>query len=364
MNILLLVAEFPPTMLGGLANYSYSIAKFLRRKNHVDVNMFPHGRSLTVYVANLGFVINMERKLQEKGALKKVDVVYAITFQPHFSAIGFSAKLLGLPFVSHGVGLDIYTPRPWYVFARKTAYVISDRIICGSGFQRRILVREGAPYEKVKVVLGGVDLDIFRPLKARDEFRKELGVEGKFVLLSLGRLEKRKGFDDAIKALAYLKDIRDIVLLIVGKGSEKSHLEDLARDLSLENKVKFLGFVSSDDLPKIYNVADLFIAPFKSLGRDMEGFPLVVQEAQACGVPVVSTITTSLPELVENNRSGFLVRQSSPQDIAEKIRILYENDKLCKKMGENALRMAKDVLSLEVAAAKIENILRLALVSR
>lgn len=364
LNIVLLAAEFPPEMWGGLANYSYNIVKYLGVKNQVEVDIFPHRQSLIKYMSNLEFVAKMGRKLQQRKTQNEVDIVYAITFQPHFSVIGFAAKQLGLPFVSHGVGLDVYTSRPLYVFARKTSYKISDRIICGSHFQRQIMVEEGASNEKIHVVLGGVDCKIFRPLTECGEFRKELGVEDKFVLLAVGRLDKRKGFDDAIRALTYLKNINDIVLLIVGMGSERTYLEKLTRGLSVMSKVRFLGFVSSDSLPKIYNAADLFIAPFKSIGRNMEGFPIVVQEAQACRVPVISTLSPGLPELLENNKSGFLVHESSPKELAEKIRLLYENDELRKKMGENALKRARNLLKWEIATAKIEKILHTTLVSR
>jgi len=281
-----------------------------------------------------------------------------------FSFIAFIAKLLGLPFVSHGVGLDVYSYDPLDVFARKASYFLSERIICGTYFQKRILEIEGAPKEKISVVVGGVDCKIFKPSTRPDKLRKALGVEDKFVLLALGRLIKRKGFDDAIRTLRYLKDIDDIVLLLVGEGSEKSFLKELALSLHVENKVRFLGFVSSDFLPKIYNAADVFVAPFKSIGRDMEGFPLVVQEAQACGVPVVSTLNTGLPELVENNVSGFLVQESSPQEIARKIRELYENNDLRKKMAQNARRRAEDLLNWGTVVNKIENILHEALVLR
>ncbi len=250
------------------------------------------------------------------------------------------------------------------MFGRRTSCLFSDKIICGTRFQKRIIIEEGVPKEKISVVLGGVDCKIFKPLIQRDEFRRALGVEDKFVLLSLGRLSRKKGFYDSIKALAYLKDIGDIVLLIAGDGPERYNLNEFARNLSVQNKVKFLGFVSSDYLPKIYNAADLFIAPFESKGRNMEGFPLVVQEALACGVPVITTITSGLPELVENNTSGFLVPENSPQNIAEKIRVLYENDKLRKKMGQNARRRAENLLDWEVAVDKITKILRETCVSR
>lgn len=363
MNITLLAAEFSPEMWGGLANYSYNIAKHLSAKNQVEVNVFPHGQSLMRYAANLEFVVKMGRKLQQKKTKNEVDILYGITFQPHFSLIGFAAKQLDLPFVSHGVGLDVYSCHPLYVFARKTSYKISDRIICGSNFERRIMVKEGAPSEKVHKVLGGVDCETFRPSAEREEFRKALGVEDKFVLLALGRLDKRKGFDDAIRALTYLKDMDNVVLLIVGMGPERTYLEELTRSLDLISKVRFLGFVPSDSLVKIYNAADLFVAPFKSIGRDMEGFPLVVQEAQACGVPVVSTVSSGVPELIENNSSGLLVAESSPQRVAQKIRELYENEELRKKMGQNARKRAKALLDWTITVDKIEKLLRRACAS-
>lgn len=364
MNILLLVAEFPPMMCGGPANYSYNIAKYLSADNSVSVHMFPRGSPVTKYFANIKFIIDIGRKLREKRSRKEVDIVYAVTLQPQFGIIALFARLLGLPVVSHGVGLDVFLIEPLYVFGRRTSCLFSDKIICGTRFQKRTMIEEGVPKEKISVVLGGVDCKIFKPLPQRDEFRRALGVEDKFVLLSLGRLSRKKGFYDSIKALAYLKNIKDIVLLIAGDGPERYNLNEFARNLSVQNKVKFLGFVSSDYLPKIYNAADLFIAPFESKGRNMEGFPLVVQEALACGVPVITTITSGLPELVENNASGFLVPENSPQNIAEKIRELYENDKLRKKMGQNARKKAENLLDYEVAVDKIIRILHEACVSR
>lgn len=364
MNILMLVADFPPMIRGGVANYSYNIAKYLSTDNNVKVYMFPRGSPITKYFANIRFIIDIGRKLREKRSRKEVDIVYAVSFQPQFGIIGFFAKLLGLPFVSHGVGLDVFLIHPLYVFGRRTSCLFSTKIICGTRFQKRTIIEEGVSKEKISVVLGGVDCKVFKPLTQRDEFRKALGVEDKFVLLSLGRLSRKKGFYDSIKALSYLKDIDDIVLLVVGDGPERYNLDENAKNLSVKNKVKFLGFVSSDYLPKVYNAADLFIAPFESRGRYMEGFPLVVQEAMACGVPVITTITSGLPELVENNTGGFLVPENSPQNIAEKIRELYENDKLRKKMAQNARKRAETLLDYEVAVDKITKILREACVSR
>ena len=363
MNILLLVAEFPPT-IGGLANYSYNIAKGLKKNNGVNISVSPGDLSSKKYVVNVQYIIGVNKRIKRLKKAKDVDIVYTIAFRPQFSVIGLYAKILNLPFVSHGVGLDTYTSHPFYVLTRKTAYSISDQLICGANFQKEIMFSEGAPGEKIHVILGGVDRTIFRPRdNQRDQFRRFLNVEDKFVLLSLGRLIRRKGFDDAIRALTYLDDIKDILLLIVGDGPEKPFLTELVDVLHLKEKVKFLGFVPSDHIPKFYNIANLFIAPFRIIGRDLESFPLVVLEAQACGVPVISTNTAGVPELVENRKSGFIVQMNSPKEIAEKIRILHENPKLSYSMAKNAQKRTER-FDWPVVITKIEDVLQTTLTQR
>jgi len=359
MNTLLLVSEFPPTNYAGLATYSYNIAKHLSKNNNVMVTRLPAYPTIKRYTLSLRFVYNMKKMITELKKNEKIDIVYGIPFRPEFSAIGLYVKALNLPFVSHEVGSEICSSNPLFILATKIAYSISDQLICGTNFQKEIMLSQGAPREKIHVILGGVDTQTFKPsYDERDKYRKSLKLEEKFVLLSLGRLIKRKGFDVAIKALTYLDDVDEVILLIAGKGPEKHFLTELVKGLSLDDKVMFLGFVSSEYIPRIYNTADLFIAPFRTIGKDMEGFPLVVQEAQACGIPVISTNTPGPPELVENGKSGFIVEMDSPQKIAEKVRVLYEDRRLRRDMVRNARKRAEEILDWKVVITKIENVLR------
>lgn len=360
MNILILTAEYPPKMHGGLAIYSYNIAKNLAKTNNIRIAALPkYLQSERWNGSNLHFIYNVVREIDLLKKEKRAIVVYAIGFRPEFFLIGAYAKMVGVPFVCNYVGMDIYTLHPAFIFARRLAYLVSDRLICGASFQKEMMVNQGGSAKKIEVILGGVDTEMFKPLhNERRKLRKLFNVKNMFVLLSLGRLVKRKGFDDAIKALTHLQDINDICLLIVGKGPQKPALTKLVKALHLENKVRFLGFVPSNSLLHVYNIADVFVAPFKILGRDMEGFPLVVQEAQACGIPVITTYTAGLPELIGNNVTGFLVNPESPSEIAEKIRKLYEESGLRKTMGQEARKQAATILDWTIAAGKIEKLLR------
>lgn len=332
--------------------------------NTVMVEVSPSDYAPKKYVLNLFYVYKTAKKIRELKKREGIDIVYAITFGPTYLLVGLYAKISDVPIVFHGVGTDIYNFNPVCVQSRKLAYSISQSIICGVNFQRKIMAAEGAPLEKIKVVHGGVDTRTFKPLSdERKRFRQIFEVEDKFVLLSLGRITRRKGFDVAIRALSLLDDIEDIILLIVGEGPAKPSLVKLVKDLDIDEKVKFLGYLPSSLIPKIYNVADLLIAPFREVGRDIEGFPLVVQEAQACGLPVVSTNTAGVPELVENGKTGFIVETNSPKRIAENIRLPYEDKGLYTNLANEARKKAEQ-FDWKIVIKKIERILSEARIQR
>lgn len=357
MNILLLVPEFPPTPWG-LANYSYDIARHLGMNNLVTVGVCPSDYVPKKYVLNLFYIYRMAKKINELKKMEGIDIVYAITFGPTFLVVGFYTRIAGVPIVFHGVGTDIYKANPVCVQSRKLAYSISQSIVCGANFQGEIMVTEGAPREKINVVHGGVDTRTFRPFSdERKRFRQIFETDDKFVLLSIGRLARRKGFDVAIRALALLDDIKDIILLIVGEGPAKPSLTKIVKDLAIDEKVKFLGYLPSSLIPKIYNVADVLVAPFREIGRDMEGFPLVVQEAQACGLPVVSTNSAGVPELVEDGKTGLIVQTNSPKRIAESIRLLYEDERLRTDLANESRKKAEKFLDWKIVIKKIDRIL-------
>lgn len=352
MNILMIASEYPPVP-GGLANYTYLIAKYLS-KNHDLKILRPHRRLIGIMgkVEALKLAKMVICEIKENN--NNYDIIHTIPINPYVALIAKYIRSKGYHLVTHGVGLDIYGNSPEYRLARKLLYRYSDKLICGANFQKKIMLKEGCKHEKLSVVIGGVDTDIFRPCVCQD-IRTKFNLDSDFIAMSIGRLIKRKGFDIAIKAMSYLRN-EDITLVIVGDGPEGSNLVNLINKLSLGKRVKLLGFLPTEDLPKMYSVANVLIAPFRVLGRDLEGFPLVIQESQACGTPVISTTTAGVPELVSNGRSGFLVQPESDIEIAEKIRLLYENKKLLDKMSRCARRFAVERLDYRIIGKKIEQI--------
>ena len=354
MDILMLVSEYPP-IPGGLANYTYLISKYLSKKHSLEI-VLPNRKLAGFYGRIEALKLIGKLKCSIK---RKYDVVYSITFSPHLAIIAKYIKARGYSLVVHGIGLDIYSNSPTFIFARKVLYGVSDKIICGANFQKKLILKEGCSPNKVSVVIGGVDTSKFKPINRNiRDIRNKYNLNDEFIILSIGRLVKRKGFDTAIKAMNHLRDVKDILLVIVGDGPEKLNLIKLTKKLSLERKVIMLGYLPDEDIPKIYSAADVLVAPFRVLGKDLEGFPLVLQESQACGIPVITTLTAGIPDLVDNGKSGYLVSPESAKEIADKILILYEDRKLLKNMSKYARKWAVEKLDYRVLGKNVEKILQ------
>lgn len=215
----------------------------------------------------------------------------------------------------------------------------ADRIIAASEGEREMLVeRYGASAGRISVVPCGVDTEKFQP-QDRDAAKVLLGLDTKLpVLLFVGRIEALKGIDVLIRAAAQLEG--RFQLVVVG-GDEKdsgrrANLETLATELGVRGKVVFLDAVPHDELPLVYNAADICVMP-----SYYESFGLVALEAMACGVPVVASRVGGLKETVQDGRTGYLVPWRCPEPFAERLDLLLTNEPLRANLGEEARRVAQ-----------------------
>ncbi len=193
----------------------------------------------------------------------------------------------------------------------------ADQIIAISQATRDYVLRLGAKPSKVKVVYNGVDLTRFRPIRGkREEMRRKLGIPlDAIVVLTVRRLVYKNGVDTLLDCsnIAVKKNPK-IVFLTVGKGPDLESVRAQVAQLGLEANFKLAGFVSDEDLPFYYNLADLFVLPSKS----GEGLPLVALEAMACGLPVVATDVGGIKEILLNDY-GTLVPPNKPELLANAV---------------------------------------------
>jgi len=175
---------------------------------------------------------------------------------------------------------------------------------------------------RIVKVPGGADIQRFQPAPDRQSVRKDLGLPTDSpVLLTVRNLEARMGLDTLIRAMATLSQHSPgVVLLIGGAGSQQETLESLSVSLGLQETIRFLGYIPETDLPRYYQAADLFVLPT----RELEGFGLTTVEALACGTPVLGTAVGATPEILLGLDASLVLRDGSPEAMAEAIRRLLE----------------------------------------
>jgi len=175
----------------------------------------------------------------------------------------------------------------------------------------------------------GIDTNKFKPVDS-SALRAELGLAGKDVIVSVGRLVPRKGQDNLIKALPeILKSSPDAHLLFVGSGGYQKSLENLIVERNLQKHVTFVGRVNYDELTKYICVGDIFAMPSRSrlAGLEVEGLGIVYLEASACGLPVLAGDSGGAPDAVQQGVTGLVVNGLDKKAIANAAIKLLEGDR-------------------------------------
>ena len=189
--------------------------------------------------------------------------------------------------------------------------------------------------EMVKIA-PGIDTAHFIPQPDAMQKRKELGLQDKKIIISVGRLVHRKGQDSLIQAMpAVLKKIPNAHLLLVGEGPYKKHLEKLVMRLSLKQNVTFAGRIMYDRLPSYLSAADLFAMPSRSrfFGLEVEGLGIVYLEASACGIPVVAGNSGGAPDAVLEGVTGLCVDGTNIEQITRAIVEICRDAERASHMG-------------------------------
>jgi len=243
---------------------------------------------------------------------------------------------------------------PWKTFihkaidrrlARRTSAVVAN----AQAVKRFYVKRIGIARDLITVIPNGIEEPV-APKIDRSKLRQELGVpEGALVVGTVARLSKQKGLKWLLRALFIVREVLpETFLLIVGEGEERVRLEHLARALKVEKQVKFLG--ERADVPAILQVLDCFV-----LSSLWEGMPNSILEAQAAGVPVVTTDAGGAPELVSHLETGIVVRKSDPLSLGHGIvkTLLYPEEAL--KMAQRAKQRLAD-FSIEKMVARYEDL--------
>ncbi len=273
---------------------------------------------------------------------EKYDIIHI--HKPYDLPFGMIAKKWSgsrLVFGSHGT--DFF----WgdRAFARSADILVSCSHFNGRDIERRYGTRP-------RIIYNGIDPEIFHPLPADPELQMELksGHQENKIIVYVGRLIGLKGVGDLMRAGAAVAKRLPVRLVIIGDGEGRRDLQNLSRELGIEDKVVFAGYVPNREIPRFFSVADLGVFP--SLAD--ETFGLSICEAMACGLAPVATRVGGIPELIVDGETGLLAEPTNAEDLAEKVSRLLLDDALRRRMGERALERVRQLFTWEKVADRLE----------
>lgn len=220
----------------------------------------------------------------------------------------------------------------------------ADKVIANSEFTREQLIRMGVKAKSIALIYPGVDTEKFSPGLPCDDLKQQIGLlAGEKLLLSIGRLQRRKGFDMVIKVLPeLLSEGISTRYVIIGIGEDHDYLATLAKQLGVESHVHLLGSVTEETLPRWLNAADVFVMPNREVGGDTEGFGIVFMEAAACGKASVAGRAGGTGSAVQDGVTGFRVDGENLSALEERLKELLTDEELCASLGGNGLARARN----------------------
>ncbi|MFH0975853.1 MAG: glycosyltransferase family 4 protein [Spirochaetota bacterium] len=230
-------------------------------------------------------------------------------------------------------------------------YNYPDKYVTVSGAIRDILVSDGIPAEKIKVVHSGVDLDAYKNIESGylyKEFAFINNIKKKVKLVNVAALTPQKDQATLIKAIAIaVKQFSNLVLFIAGEGKLKDPLTKLRDSLGLKEHIVFTGF--RNDAFNLTDFADIFV-----MSSRWEGLGTSIIDAMALKKPVIAANTGGIPELVRDRENGLLIEKENPEALAGAIVALIKNKSLRKKLSARAFRDAQGFSIKETVAKTIE----------
>ena len=366
MKILVVI---PNLVMGGAERLTVYLLKYMDRKNfQLALCLFENKGELLkevprdVQVFSLGkknrwSFLNLIKQFNKIINAYKPDIVYTrmwyATTVVAFSKVFFKKRYLIIANEEHNHKRDVsaveklgFFKKQFMNWAHKKASLV---LVPSKGVKKELVESYLIKYERIKVVYNSVDFKMIndsltsKKITFCQNANKELPT-----IVAFGRLIKRKGFDDLLKAFRIIRREMKASLIVVGEGKERSNLQDLARKLFL-NEVIFTGFLENPYV--VLSQADIFV-----LSSHWEGFGNVIIEAMACGVPVISTRCSCGPdEIVTDGVNGLLVPVGDIEAMAEAILKLLEDKPLRKRLAEAGRRRAED-FRVEKMVAEYEKV--------
>ena len=306
----------------------------------------------------LGFPSYLDnfRRVMKIVRRERVTALHASTLLPEGFLAWMVSHCTGLPYLLfiHGEEVPIVAgSRELSWMARRVLASASAIIANSENTRRQILKHWPGVGSKLTVVTPGVDVDRFRPAASDPPIRQKLAWTGRRVILTVGRLQTRKGHDCLIRALPAIRQaIPNVLYAIVGDGDRRQALESLADACGVRDCVRFHGGLDDRELIECYQQCDLLALPNREVNGDFEGFGMVLVEAQACGRPVLAGTSGGTAETMRPGETGCLVNCNEPEPVAQALADLLSDPMKLERMGAAARQWAVEQFDWNMIAGR------------
>ncbi|HEX2205699.1 MAG TPA: glycosyltransferase family 4 protein [Longimicrobium sp.] len=360
-RLLLVATELPPGP-GGLGTHAHELALGLSRRGwevrvlapqaYVGAEeraRFNAAQPYRVGTLEGGSVARRLRAFARLLAGWRPDVVVGSGSRALWAA-RVVAALLRAPLVAVAHGSEIIPPERAKRRLTVGALRAADAVISVSRYTAGLVRETAGPPRREVVIPNGADGERFHPGLDAGALRERLGLAGRRVILTVGRVCERKAQDVVIRALPEVaRRVPGAVYLMAGLPERQRELAALAEELAVADRVRFAGPVPAAELPLYFNLADVFILPSRrARDGDVEGYGIAAVEAGLCGVPAVVSDSGGLPEAVRDGETGIVVPTDDPAATAGALLRLLEDEPA--REGTWAHRMAEyDRVLREVA---------------
>jgi len=362
VHLLRITSNFPPEYHGGAGNHILELAQHIDPYLQDQVVIAPHcGKKCIEYDKQLNIQVIRVKSLvlwdRYKIPLPKV-IINGLSFfwaltkrnKPdiiHTHGISTNAvgvllgKLWRVPVVtmlhgSQGVNSKaegIYETILALLFPPDQAIILDDGTGAVEKFNKLWRNRTTTVYH-------AIDESCFKPMEKNAELLATLGIKSDtFVILSTSRLTRWKNVDYAIEVFKIFLETNkcsSAILLVAGEGDLKENLVNLVSNLSLQQNVKFVGSVPFMEMPKFLSIADIVISTsvYSNMGRN-------IQEAMACGKPIISFNTPGMDKVIQNMDNGILVTPGNLEEFARMISLLQDHPEVALKIGQKGCEFIK-----------------------